>query len=53
MFAYYMAFATLESLCDSTGKATLEYLEYAKTILNWFDDMRNPVPTWYLKEYTV
>jgi len=46
MFAYYMAFATFEGMCgDSIGEDVIEYI---KNLLNWFDDMRNPVPTWYL-----
>jgi serine/threonine-protein kinase len=26
------------------------YSDDAKCVLNWFDDMRNPVPTWYLSQ---
>ena len=39
LLAYYMAF----------GRLKWEY-DY-QCLLNWFDDMRNPVPTWYLKDY--
>jgi len=37
LLSYYIAFVTLEWNPDK-----------AKCILDWFDGMRNPVPTWYL-----
>ena len=37
LLSYYIVLGTLE-WCS----------ENAKTVLNWFDDMRNPVPIWYL-----
>ena len=40
LLAYYMSF----------GRLKWEY-DY-QCLLNWFDDMRNPMPTWYLKDYT-
>ena len=36
LFAFYMA------------KGYWDWGYDPKTVLNWFDDMRNPVPTWYL-----
>ncbi|MCL2812965.1 MAG: aminoglycoside phosphotransferase family protein [Oscillospiraceae bacterium] len=39
LFVFYMASETLSWGYDS------------ENVLNWFDDMRNPVPTWYLKDY--
>jgi len=40
LFAFYVALGTLEWYPDN-----------APNILKFFDDMRNPVPTWYLKDY--
>jgi serine/threonine-protein kinase len=37
LLSYYIALGTLGW-----------YPHEAKIVLNWFDDMRNPVPTWYL-----
>jgi serine/threonine-protein kinase len=48
LFSYYLAFSTLEFLCDYTGE---DDPENVRTVLSWFDDMRNPVPTWYLRDY--
>ena len=39
LLAYYTASGTLEWYPDN-----------AENVLNWFDDMRNPVPTWYLSQ---
>jgi serine/threonine-protein kinase len=39
LLAYYIALGTLEW-----------WPQDAKDVLNWFDDMRNPVPTWYLSQ---
>lgn len=29
-----------------------ESIQTANNIMNWFDEMRNPVPKWYLREFT-
>ena len=47
LLSYYVAYGALEDLCDSTWESTSER---AKIVLNWFDDMRNPVPAWYLPQ---
>jgi len=39
LLAYYTALGTLEWYPDN-----------AQCILNWFDEMRNPVPAWYLPQ---
>ena len=42
LLAYYNAYGTLKWSPEN-----------ANIILNWFDDMRNNIPIWYLKDYTV
>lgn len=37
LLSYYIALGTLEWYPDNS-----------KYVLDWFDDMRNPIPTWYL-----
>ena len=49
LLSYYLAFGVLGEFRDYTGE---DDPEWVKTTLNWFDDMRNPMPTWYLKDYT-
>ena len=41
LFAFYVAMSYLEWGYDP------------KNVLNWFDNMRNPVPNWYLKDFTL
>ena len=39
-------------LCYYIALGTLEWYPHtAEMVVGWFDDMRNPVPTWYLKDY--
>jgi len=45
LLSYYIAFGALESLRDTSRT---DYFEEVKIALNTFDDMQNPVPTWYL-----
>jgi len=39
LFAFYVAMGTLRWDYDP------------ENVLNWFDEMRNPVPTWYISQY--
>jgi serine/threonine-protein kinase len=41
LFAFYVA------------KGYLDWGYDPKCVLNWFDDMQNPVPSWYLKDDTI
>ena len=53
LLAYYIVgpvFGALDSLCDYNGEGVPERV---KTVLNWFDDMRNPVPSWYLPQINI
>jgi serine/threonine-protein kinase len=49
LLSYYMAYSTLEFLDDLVGEGEPESV---KCVLNWFDDMRNPVPSWYYSQVT-
>ncbi|MHC1693854.1 MAG: aminoglycoside phosphotransferase family protein [Eubacteriales bacterium] len=47
LLSFYISFSTLEFLCDTAGE---DDPENVKCVLNWFDNMRNPVPSWYLSK---
>lgn len=47
LLAYYVAYGALESLRDLSRA---DYLEEIRIALIMFDDMRNPVPSWYLSQ---
>ena len=56
VFSYYLAYSALAALCDTSvynqgepevGKRHME------NTLRWFDNMQNPVPTWYLRDFHV
>ena len=44
LLSYYIAFSTLEFLGDLSDEGDHDNV---KCVLSWFDDMQNPVPTWY------
>jgi serine/threonine-protein kinase len=53
LYAYYTAANTLGAIpfvAPLGGEYLEEYLLMNKTALEWFDNMRNPVPAWYQKE---
>lgn len=47
LLSYYISYSTLEFLFDLAGEDTPNNV---KCVLNWFDDMQNPVPAWYLPQ---
>ena len=47
LLSYYTAYSTLAFLSDSAEDSDPENVKF---ILNWFDDMRNPVPKWYFSQ---
>lgn len=53
MFAYYLSVGAITSIVWAKYYAA-EYLDeklkFNKNVLIWFNNMKNPVPTWYLKE---
>ncbi len=53
LFAYYLAASAITSIVWAKYFATerlQDILKLNQEILYWFDDMKNPIPTWYLKE---
>lgn len=53
LLAVYIAFLVLSLI--SSWAVSSEYgrnvtMKLAQNVLNWFDHMQNPVPTWYLKD---
>ena len=54
--AYYSAYDALAALCDTSigdqGEPE-DGRRHVENTLRWFDNMRNPVPTWYLKDFYV
>lgn len=55
MLSYYFACDALSALCYTfLGTEPCEPEDgrrHMENILRWFDNMKNPVPTWYLKEW--
>jgi len=45
LLSYYIAFGAFEGLLDSTCENASERI---KCVLNWFNDMKNSIPSWYL-----
>ena len=56
LFSYYQAYDALAALCDTSvhhqGEPEIGR-RHLENILRWFDDMNNPVPSWYLKECSI
>ena len=56
LLAFYIASNTLSSIYWAVpfGPSDLDtMMKQAQDVLTWFDNMRNPVPTWYLKEFYI
>lgn len=56
MQAYYSAYDALAALCDTSAGEQGEPEDgrrHMDNTLRWFDNMQNPVPTWYLKDFHV
>ena len=54
--SYYYACDALSALCYTfldEPCAPEDGRRHMENVLRWFDDMRNPVPTWYLKDLYV
>lgn len=50
VFSYYLAYDALAALCDTSKGEQGEPEDgrrHMGNILRWFDNMNNPVPTWY------
>lgn len=56
VFSYYLAYDALAALCDTSKGEQGEPQDgrrHMENILRWFDNMNNPVPTWYLKDFYI
>ncbi len=56
LLAFYIASNTLPSIYWAVpfGQSDLDtMMKQAQDVLRWFDNMQNPVPTWYLKDFYV
>jgi len=56
LLAFYIASNTLSSIYWAVpfGQSDLDtMMKQAQDVLEWFDNMNNPVPSWYLKDYEV
>lgn len=56
LLAFYIASNTLSSIYWAVpfGQSDLDtMMKQAQDVLTWFDNMKNPVPTWYLKDFYV
>lgn len=56
LLAFYIASNTVSSVYWAIpfGPAEVEHmLKMAQDVLHWFDQMKNPVPVWYLKDFYI
>ncbi|MDR2648081.1 MAG: phosphotransferase [Oscillospiraceae bacterium] len=56
LLAFYIASNTLSSIYWAIpfGPSDLDtMMKQSQDVLAWFDNMRNPVPTWYLKDFYI
>ena len=52
ILTYYLAYDALAALTDPYGLNGIEDgTEIVNNILEWTDDFKNPVPSWYLKDF--
>lgn len=56
MLSYYYACDALSALCytfiGAEPGSPEDGRRHMENILRWFDNMQNPVPAWYLKDYS-
>ena len=56
LLAFYIASNTLSAIYWAIpfGQSEIDIMmKQAQDVLNWFDNMQNPVPTWYLKAFYI
>ena len=56
LLAFYLAAVSINSIPWSIpfGQEEIDFsYKMIENILHWFDNMKNPVPTWYLKDFHV
>ncbi|GKX66435.1 aminoglycoside phosphotransferase family protein [Inconstantimicrobium mannanitabidum] len=55
LFAYYLAASAITSIVWAkyfAPERIQDILKMNTDILHWFDDMKNPIPTWYLRDFS-
>ena len=59
LLSYYHSYSALSALCDTLidGQCRPAWWEgacrHTDNVLKWFDNMNNPVQTWYLKDFYI
>jgi serine/threonine-protein kinase len=56
LLAFYIASNTLSSIYWAIpfGQSEVDtMMKQSQDVLSWYDNMRNPVPSWYLKDFSV
>jgi serine/threonine-protein kinase len=56
LLVFYISSNTLSSIYWAVPfgeKEIITMMNQAKDVLTWFDNMNNPVPTWYLKDFYI
>jgi len=56
LLAFYIASNTLSSIYWAVpfGQSDLDtMMKQAQDVLKWYDNMQNPVPSWYLKDFYI
>ena len=56
LLAFYIASNTLSSIYWAIpfGQGQIDtMMKQSQDVLSWFDNMRNPMPTWYLKDFYI
>lgn len=56
LLAFYISSNTLSSIywAISFGQSDIDtMMKQSQDVLSWFDNMNNPVPTWYLKDFYI
>lgn len=54
LFAFYLAASTITSIVWAkyfAPELLASIMKSNKDILRWFDDMKNPIPTWYIRDF--
>ena len=52
MQSFYLAFNALEALCAYLSEGDDVGKNHAVNVMRWFDDMRNPIPSWYNRGFS-
>lgn len=54
LLAFYISSNTLSSIYWALDHSDLDtMMQQSQDVLAWFDNMQNPIPTWYLKDFYI